>query len=179
MIADIPDARAAFDAVYGTLNSLLGLELESRQINAWQMSLRAIVVFIAATAMIRIGNKRFMGQNTALDVLLGIVFGSLVSRAITGTSPFFPTLAAGLTLVVFHWLLSAIAFRSHRFGTLFKGTQHVLVENGEIRWDMMKKSHITEHDLHEALRNCGKDTNITLIKSAHLERNGDISIISK
>ena len=179
MPADIPEARAVFDLLYGTLDSMLGLDLESRQINAWQMSLRAILVFIAATAMIRIGNKRFMGQNTALDVLLGIVFGSLVSRAITGTSPFFPTLAAGLTVVVFHWFLSAIAFRSHRFGMLFKGTQHVLVEDGKIRWDMMKKSHITEHDLHEALRSHGKDPNVASIESAHLERNGDISIISK
>ena len=158
---------------------MLGLDLDSKDINAVQMSLRAVLVFIAATVMIRIGNKRFMGQNTALDVLLGIVFGSLVSRAITGTSPFFPTLTAGLTLVLFHWILSALAFRSHRFGTLFKGTKHVLVENGVIRWDTMKRSHITEHDLHEALRIHGTATKIEEIKSAHLERNGGISILTK
>jgi uncharacterized membrane protein YcaP (DUF421 family) len=88
------------------------------------------MVFIIATAMIRLGNKRFMGKNTALDVMLGIVFGSVVSRAITGNAPFFPTLAAGLVLVVAHWVLSAIAFRSHRFGEMVKGRSYPLVVDG-------------------------------------------------
>ena len=85
------------------LNWLLGLELESKDINYWQMSVRAVIVFILSIAMLRLGHKRFMDKNTALDVMLGIVFGSIVSRAITGNAPFFPALAASLTLVFMHW----------------------------------------------------------------------------
>ena len=92
---------------------------------------------------------------------------------------FFPALAAGATLVATHMVLSAIAFRSHRFGTIFKGSGDLLVENGNIHWDRMKQSHITEHDLHEAMRGHGMETDVQRIRYAHLERNGDISIISK
>lgn len=161
------------------LNWAIGLELENKDINIWQMSLRAFIVFFVAIALVRLGNKRFMGKSTALDVMLGIVFGSTVSRAITGNAPFFPTLAAGLVLVLLHWILSAIAFRSHGFGTLVKGEDKLLARDGELKRDAMRKTHITEEDLKEAMRNQGKEPEFGEIKAAHLERNGDISIITK
>jgi uncharacterized membrane protein YcaP (DUF421 family) len=161
------------------LNWLIGLELENKDINALQMSLRAVIVFFIAIIMLRIGNKRFMGKNTALDVMLGIVFGSTVSRAITGNAPFFPTLAASLVLVLLHWTLAAIAFRSQGFSNAIKGRNRLLVRAGEIQWDEMRKGHIAEDDLKEAMRNQGKQPEIKEVRSAHLERNGDISIITK
>lgn len=139
--------------------------------------MRAFIIFIVAIIMIRIGDKRFMGRNTALDVMLGFVFGSVIGRAITGNSPFFPTLAASLVLVVMHWILSAIAFRSDWFGTVVKGSSREIVRDGEILWDAMKKSHISENDLKETMRNNGNQPDVSQIKTASLERNGDISII--
>ena len=162
-----------------TLNWLIGLELENRHINALQMSVRAFIVFVAAIIMLRIGDKWFMGKSTAFDVMLGVVFGSTVSRAITGNAPFFPTLAAALVLVLLHWVLAAVAFRSHGFGKTVKGSERLLVRDGEPQAEAMKKGHITEHDLQEALRMNGKPPDIGLIKAAHLERNGEISIIVK
>ena len=166
-----------FQDVWATLNWALGLELDNQEINVWQMSLRALVVFVLAIGMIRLGNKRFMGQSTALDVMLSIVFGSIVSRAITGNAPFFPALAASLTLVLVHWLFSALAFRSRRFDTLVKGHERTLIRDGEIQWQAMKQAHISEHDLHEALRTNGKSSDLHEVKSAHLERNGAISFV--
>jgi len=32
-------------------------------------------------------NSRFMGKNTVFDVVLGIVFGAAISRAINGSGP--------------------------------------------------------------------------------------------
>jgi uncharacterized membrane protein YcaP (DUF421 family) len=164
------------ESLASAFENALGLHLEADNLSVAQMSLRAVVVFLAAAMMIRIANKRFMGSITAFDVMLGIMFGSIVGRAITGNAPFFPTLAAGLVLVLCHRIIAAVAFRSHRFGNLFKGTHQLLVENGTIRWDAMRRTHITEHDLHEAMRNHGEAPDIRRIKEAHLERNGGISI---
>ena len=80
----------------------LGLGLEGKHLTAVNMGLRAVVVFVLSIGMLKVGDKRFMGKSTALDVFLGIVFGSTVSRAITGNAPFGPTLAAGLVLVLIH-----------------------------------------------------------------------------
>lgn len=163
--------------IWSNISWILGLGLEGDKLNAWHMTARGVVVFIAAIIMIRIGDKRFMGRNTALDVMLGFVFGSVISRAITGNAPFFPTLAASLVLVIMHWILSAIAFHSDWFGTFVKGDKRILVRGGEIQWDAMKKSHISRNDLEEAIRSSGNPPDITQIEKAYLERNGDISII--
>jgi hypothetical protein len=58
------------------------------------MALRAVVVYVVTVIIVRLGKKRFMGKGTAFDVILGIMLGSIVSRAITGNAPFFPALAA-------------------------------------------------------------------------------------
>jgi uncharacterized membrane protein YcaP (DUF421 family) len=168
-----------FLQIQSFIDRALGLGLENKDINVGQMSLRALIVFVLAIAMIRIGNKRFMGKNAALDVLLGIVFGSMVSRAITGNAPFLPTLVASFVLVLLHWVSSAIAFRSQWFGTLVKGHDSTLIRDGEIEWEAMRKAHLTEHDLREAIRNSGKQSNVREVESAHLERNGDISVIMR
>ncbi len=165
------------DDISEILNWLIGLNLDNKELSVMHMSVRAVIVFIAAIIMIRIGDKRFMGRNTALDVMLGIVFGSVVSRAITGNAPFFPTLAASLVLVLLHWFMSFIAFRWNGFGDLVKGNKRLLIRDGEIQWENMKKSHTTENDLQEALRTEGQQPDVSREKSAHLERNGDISII--
>lgn len=161
------------------IDRALGLGLENEDITIAQMSLRALVVFVLAIAMIRIGNKRFMGKSAALDVLLGIVFGSMVSRAITGNAPFTPTLISSLVLVLLHWVLSAIAFRWQWFGTLVKGHDSALVRDGEIQWEAMRKGHVTEHDLQESLRTSGHAPDVRKVAEARLERNGDISVIMR
>lgn len=142
-----------------------------------QMTLRALVIYLSAVVLVRIGQKRFMGKNTAFDMILGIILGSVLSRAITGNAPFVPTLAAGAVLVGLHWLFSVISFRSHRFGRLIKGDKRLLIRDGEILWDNMRKSHLGRNDLEMALRSTGKVTDAAGVKLAHFERSGDISVI--
>src|SRR5690242_5788295 len=93
----------------------LGIGLESQQMEFWQMALRAVMVYAVTLAMVRLGKKRFMGKATAFDVILGIMLGSIASRAITGNAPLVASLAATATLIALHSMLSAVAFRWHGF----------------------------------------------------------------
>lgn len=161
---------------FGSIStSLLGLEAEDLTIT--QMALRAVIVYVTALLMARLGEKRFLGKSTAFDVILGIILGSVVSRAITGSSSFFPTLAAGFVLVGLHWLFAVIAFRSDQFGTLIKGSPRTLVENGQVLWNAMQKSNISRNDLMGALRSQARVSDVGQVQMACLERSGDISVI--
>jgi hypothetical protein len=80
----------------------LGIGLESRDMEVWQMVLRAAIVYAVTLAMVRLGKKRFMGKATAFDMILGIMLGSIVSRAITGNAPLVPALAVTATLIALH-----------------------------------------------------------------------------
>jgi uncharacterized membrane protein YcaP (DUF421 family) len=168
-----------FDQISNYIDWLLGLSLEAKDIGVARMSLRAFIVFSLAILMIRLGDKRFMGRSTVLDAMLGIVFGAVVSRAITGNAPFFPTIVAGAVLVAMHFVMSAIAFRSHRFGTIVKGDKRQLVKDGELDWAEMKRSHVTEHDIHEQIRADGKQKSIKDLSAAYMERSGEISLLYK
>jgi uncharacterized membrane protein YcaP (DUF421 family) len=166
-----------FYGVWSMIDRALGLSVDGHELGAVHMSVRAVVVFFIAIALLRLGNKRFMGKHTAVDVMLGIVFGSVASRAITGNAPFFPTLTACAALVGLHWLVSAIAFRTVNLGGWVKGSPRRLVKDGKIDWDEMARSHVTENDLKEAVRLHGHYWDLDEVAAAYLERDGDISVI--
>jgi uncharacterized membrane protein YcaP (DUF421 family) len=142
----------------------------------WQMALRAVIVYVVTLIMVRLGKKRFMGKATAFDMILGIMLGSIVSRAITGNAPLVPSLAATAALIVLHSALTAVACRWHGFGEMIKGRPRVLVRDGRKDEEAMRTTHLTNLDLEEDLRRHGM-TGIEGIAEARLERNGDISIV--
>ncbi|GGG19100.1 DUF421 domain-containing protein [Pontibacter amylolyticus] len=159
------------------LDALLGIDSDS--LTWWQMSVRAVVVFIVALIIMRIGNKRIFGKQTAFDIVLGIIYGSVLSRAITGNSPFWPTLAAALVLVLLHRFLAFLAYNTEGFiGPFIKGNPVCLIRDGKLQEDKLKKHNLTENDLQEALRNGGVSS-IKEVASAYLERSGDISIVKR
>jgi len=53
----------------------------------------------------------------------------------------------------------------------------MIVKDGEIQRDALKKTNLTEHDLLESLRLNASTTEIKDIKVAYLERSGNVSVI--
>jgi uncharacterized membrane protein YcaP (DUF421 family) len=159
------------------LRSLLGLDAEV--LSLAQMALRALVVYILALAFIRLGDKRFLGKSTAFDVVVGVMFGSVMSRAITSGPDFVPVVVAGGVLVALHFLVALVSFRSDRVGTLVKGAERRLVVDGEVQLDQLRAAHITERDLLGGLRAQGQIDDVSRVQLAHLERSGDISVIER
>jgi uncharacterized membrane protein YcaP (DUF421 family) len=164
------------DDIAGFFRWLLGLGLESKELGIAQMALRAAVIYIVTVAMVRLGKKRFMGRATAFDVILGIMLGSIISRAITGNAPFGPALAASAVLIAMHWVFSWFALRWHAFGGLIKGHPELLIRDGEVDEGQMRKAHMSDRDLWEDLR--GKSVSrLYEVSEARLERNGSLSVI--
>jgi uncharacterized membrane protein YcaP (DUF421 family) len=160
------------------LDVLLGLGEEAKDLSALQMAARAFVVYLLTLAIVRLGKKRFMGRASAFDVIVGIVIGSVASRAITGNAPLAPALAAAAVIMALHWLFSAIAVRSHFFGKAIKGRTTVLVRDGIADEKALAGVHMTMRDLEEALREQGM-TELANVFEARLERDGSVSLIKK
>ncbi len=165
-------------AVWDTIGWALGLNAE--QLDFWQMGLRAAVIYVAALLTVRVGgDRRFIGKYAALDVLLTVILGSTLSRAINGSASFFQSLGAALILVWMHWLVCALTFHFERFDTLVKGHSRILVQDGQMIKKAMKKSHISRKDLEDSLRLKAKMSELSQVKLACLESNGEISFILK
>lgn len=164
-------------AVWEQFQILLGLGRDAGEVGAIQMALRTVFVYAFTLAVVRFGSKRFLSKATAFDVIVGIMLGSVMSRAITDSAPFFPTLTVGATLIAAHWLMAALAFRFDWFGTLVKGNSILLIEDGKIQSDGMRQAGLSEHDLKQALRMQNSHTDPAKIRRAYLERSGKISVI--
>jgi len=75
-------------------------------------------------------------------------------------------------MVAFHRFLAWIAFYSHAFGNLIKGTDEILIRDGELLSRELRNNHVTKHDLQEDLRLALHAEDLARIRSARLERSG-------
>jgi uncharacterized membrane protein YcaP (DUF421 family) len=164
-------------AVGDQIRALLGLGLDVGDVGSIQMALRTVLIYAFTLALVRMGSKRFLAEATAFDVIVGIMLGSVMSRAINGSAPFIPTLASGLVLVGVHWLLGILSYRIDWFGPIVKGNHILLIKDGETQREGMKKAGISRHDLEQALRLQARQTDLSKVKLAYMERNGNISLI--
>ena len=158
-----------------SIDGLIGMDGGS--IAWWQMSIRAAVVFLFGLVLVRIFGQRAFGRQTVLDVILAIVVGSNLSRTMTGNAPLFPTLAATTGLVLLYWVFAQIAARWHRVSWLVKGGVIQLAHDGRLDRRAMRRSGISEGDIEEAMRRSGIGS-IDQVRSAYLERNGKISVLT-
>ena len=160
------------------LDQIIGLGEDARQLDVGQMALRAAIIYMVTLAIVRLGKKRFMGSGTAFDMIVGIMLGSMASRALTGNSPMLPTMVAAAVLVFMHWLFSGIALRSHAFGNFVKGHPRILVRDGRVDEGQMRAAHMSDRDLDEDLRSQGVN-DAARVAEARLERSGNVSVVKR
>ncbi|MFC3079928.1 DUF421 domain-containing protein [Phenylobacterium terrae] len=141
-----------------------------------QMSARAVVVFAFGVALVRIASKRAFGKWDALDIIVSIMIGSNLSRALTGNAPLLPTMAASLTLILLHAALAHLAVRIRPLGPFLKGSAARLVTDGEVDEKALRRHGIGRRDLEEALR-CSGVEDLAEVRSVWIERNGSISVV--
>ncbi|MBW3581581.1 MAG: DUF421 domain-containing protein [Euryarchaeota archaeon] len=139
--------------------------------------LNAFIVYSAALLILRLGKNRFLGKNTAFDVVLGFILGSTLSRAVNGDAPILASIVAAALLVIIHYIIAVVTYRSDGMGRLIKGSPEALVLDGEIIWENMDRHKIGRRDLEESMRVRGQVVQVEDIKVAFFERNGKISIV--
>src|ERR1051326_6511799 len=162
---------------YDFAGPLLGIGTDAKDLTFVQISLRSVIVFLAALLMVRLSSKRSLADKTGVDAVLIVILASVLSRAINGSATFFATIGASFVLVFLHRFFAWIACRSHAFGKLIKGSPVVIVEDGKLDRRVMRWNQISQHDLEEDLRLDAQVENLAKIRRARIERSGDISFI--
>jgi len=93
----------------GLLSTIFG---ETGNLTIAQECARAVLILIYGLAILRIAGRRIFGKWSALDIIVSIIVGSNLSRALTGSAPLLGTIAATTVLVGLHWVLARVA--AHR-----------------------------------------------------------------
>jgi uncharacterized membrane protein YcaP (DUF421 family) len=156
------------------LHALIGTQGED--INWWQMSIRACLVFVIGVVFVRLASTRAFGKWSALDIILAVVVGSNLGRAMTGNAPFVATLVATCVLLALHDLLIRASARWSWLSLITKGRSVQLVSDGAPNQAVMRRAGIGDRDLGLALRSAGH-ADLGEVRSVTLERNGDITVV--
>ena len=167
------------NAFWNSVEVLLGLSAEPRDLTFVQVSLRGVVVFLVTLITVQLGHKRSLSRKTPFDAVLLVILASVLLRAINGSAAFFATLGGGVVLVLLHRVFAFLTFYSHRFGILVKGRPEVIVRDGQCDMAMMWRNHVSTHDLDEDMRLSAHIDDLSNIRLARVERSGDISFIKK
>jgi uncharacterized membrane protein YcaP (DUF421 family) len=156
---------------------IFGVDGHPTELTVAQICLRGLIIFVAGLIIVRAGDRRSLSQKTAFDAMFIVLLGSMLSRAINGSGPFWMTIASAITLMIIHRICAFIAHRHHPFGKLVKGQELALVRNGKIDQKAMSSALVSKHDLEEDMRLSAKTEDVSTIRLAQLERSGDISFI--
>lgn len=144
----------------------------------WQMCVRAVIIFAFGLIVIRLFGRRIFSRQNPLDIVIAILIGSGLSRALTGNARLAPTLAATAVIVLLFWVFEHLAARSHAFGRLTKGRPHALIRGGARDERAMQGFGVSEGDIAEAARDKGL-ASIAQVEEAVLERSGKINTIAR
>ena len=141
--------------------------------------LRTIILYIFIIAGIRLMGKRQVGELEPSELVLALLIADLAAvpmqdfgiPLLTGIVPIF-------TLLCLTMALSVLTMRSVRFRALMCGKPSIIVENGKLHQREMQKNRFTVDELMEELRMQGV-TDLTTVKYAILETNGQISVLTR
>lgn len=159
------------------LSDFLRLREPVEDVGVLAMVARSAIIYLTALLLVRLASLRLLAKSSAFDVIVAVMLGSILSRAINGSAPLLPTVAAAAVLLILQGLLAFIARHTTWLGPVVKGEPVLLIDEGEIQEKGLRAADLTREDLIESLRLNISDDDPKRVRQAYFERNGKISVI--
>ena len=139
--------------------------------------IRTIALYLFIVVGIRLLGKHQIGQLEPSELVLTLIIADLASVPMQDNGiPLLSGLIPIVVLLALSSILSALCTKSIRFRALLCGRPSVVVENGQVVQEELKKNRLTLDELMEELRIQGY-ADFKSIKFALLETNGQLSVL--
>ena len=138
--------------------------------------LRTILLYLLLLACIRLLGKRQIGQMEASEFVVTMLVADLASIPMQDNAiPLYSGLIPILTVLGAEMVLSSLSLRSIRLRKLLCGKPVILIENGRVIQNNLRRTRVTIDELMGRLRL--KDIlDIRAVQFAILETNGNLSV---
>lgn len=139
--------------------------------------IRSIILYLLLILAIRLMGKRQVGEMEPSEFVVTMLIADLASVPMQDLGiPLLSGVIPILTVLSIELLLSVLSYYFVPIRQLFCGKPVILMENGKILQENLKKTRLTPDELTELLRE--KDVvDLTTVKYAILETNGQISAL--
>ena len=146
-------------------------------VNPIEIAARTAVVYFTVVIGLRLFGKRELGQMTPFDLVLLLTLSNAVQNAMTGPDTSLTGgLVSAMTLLTSNWLINTWGARLPWVSKWLVGNPSLLVHDGRIIREHMRREGVTEEELLMAARQHGIDS-LDQVQEAVLEVDGTISII--
>lgn len=147
----------------------------------WQSILRVLVVgslaYAALILMLRISGKRTLSKMNAFDLIVTVALGStLATVLLSGDVPLAEGILALALLVGLQYAITWLSVRSSRFQHIIKAEPTLLVREGQLLPDAMKRQRVTREEIEAALRQSGQKR-LEDVHAVILETDGTLAVI--
>jgi uncharacterized membrane protein YcaP (DUF421 family) len=141
--------------------------------------MRAALVYIILLLGIRLTGKREVGQMTPFDLVLLLLISNAVQNSMIGPyNALTSGLVAAFTLLLLNRGMTHLVFKNRGWRKMLEGSPALLVYDGKLNRDIMRREEVSESDLRAALREHGVDL-FSQVHMAVLEVDGSISVLRK
>jgi uncharacterized membrane protein YcaP (DUF421 family) len=140
--------------------------------------LRGLLVYLFLWAIFRLMGKRALAQATTFDLVLLLIISETTQQAMVQSD--YSMTNAGLlivTLVAADFGLNVLKNWFPAIEPVIDGMAIVIVKDGKMLHDRMRRERVDASDILEAARSLGGIESIDQIRLAVLERDGQISIV--
>ncbi|MBO5323487.1 MAG: DUF421 domain-containing protein [Oscillospiraceae bacterium] len=138
--------------------------------------IRTIVLYLVLIAIIRLMGKRQIGQMEASEFVVTMLVANLASIPMQDEGvPLHSGLVPMITILGVEFILTALSMASIRFRRLLCGKPVILIENGHILQENLRRTRVTLDELTGHLRE--KDIlDLNTVQFAILETDGNLSV---
>src|SRR5215471_3168025 len=121
--------------------------------------IRPVIVYFFLIIGLRIAGKRELAQLNTFDLVVLLTLSNTVQNAIIGNdNSVFGGIVGATTLLLVNYLMVRFTFSHEKIEQLAEGQPEVLMENGELKLEQLKKELITRAELEAAARKQGFDS---------------------
>ena len=156
-----------------TVDQLLNFDLLSLAL----IVVRTLTVYFVLFLAIRLAGKREIGQMTPFDLVVLLVISNAVQNAMLGPdNSLNGGILAALSLLFVNRLVARLGLRSRRLEEQLIGQPTVLVNDGQVVQDNLRREGVSVDEITQALREHGVQ-DLQTVKLAVLEVDGTISVV--
>ncbi len=142
--------------------------------------LRGLAVYFFLLILFRVLGKRSLSQITTFDAVLLLIISEAIQQAlIDNDNSMTNAFLVVTTLLAMNHVMQLITVRSQAADKVFNDVPLLLIEDGHVLQDRLKKIRVSEDDILEQGREMFGIERMEQIKYAVLERGGAITVIPR
>ncbi len=134
--------------------------------------LRPVIVYLVLVLLLRLFGKRELAQLNPFDLVVLLSLSNTVQNAIIGEDN---SVTGGVIgafgLLAINWLVVRTLYRMPRFSRMLEGRSTVLVRDGKVEPDAVRREALTHEELMEVIHRQGFE-HLSQVRRCILESNG-------